>query len=70
MPRLHRPKVYARYSRVEATRLRRQMLFLAGGIGVGVAAVLMARAADLAQHGFRAGAAAWPWLPFVVHGSA
>jgi len=66
MPRLHRPKVYARYSRVEATRLRRQMLFLAGGIGVGVAAVLMARAADLAQASFRAGVAALPWLPLLV----
>ena len=49
MPRLHPPKVYARYSRVEATHLRRQILFLAGGIGVGIAAVLMARAADMAQ---------------------
>ncbi|WP_026782616.1 chloride channel protein [Pleomorphomonas koreensis] len=66
MPRLHRPKVYARYSRVEATRLRRQMLFLAGGIGVGVAAVLMARAADLAQASFRAGVAALPWLPLLA----
>jgi H+/Cl- antiporter ClcA len=66
MPRLHRPKVYARYSRVEASRLRRQILFLVGGIGVGIAAVLMARASDLAQAGFRAGVAAWPWLPLVV----
>lgn len=66
MPRLHRPKVYARYSRVEATHLRRQMLFLAGGVGVGVAAVLMARAADLAQASFRAGVAALPWLPLLV----
>ncbi|MCM5556905.1 chloride channel protein [Pleomorphomonas sp. JP5] len=66
MLRLHRPKVYARYSRVEASHLRRQILFLVGGLGVGVAAVLMARAADLAQDGFRAGVAAWPWLPLIV----
>ncbi|PIP00626.1 chloride channel protein [Pleomorphomonas carboxyditropha] len=66
MPRLHRPKVYARYSRAEAAHLRRQMLFLAGGIGVGIAAVLMARAADLAQAAFRAGVAALPWLPLIV----
>lgn len=66
MPRLHRPKVYARYSRAEAAHLRRQILFLAGGIGVGVAAVLMARASDLAQATFRAGVASMPWLPIVA----
>ncbi len=66
MQRQHRPKVYARYSRIGASRLRRQILFLAGGIGVGIAAVLMARASDLAQATFRAGMAAFPWLPLVA----
>lgn len=64
--RLHRPKVYVRYSRVGAGRLRRQMLLLAGGVGVGIAAVLMARASDMAQQVFRAGASALPWLPLLL----
>lgn len=66
MPRLHRPKVYARYSRVEAAHFHRQILFWAGGLCVGIAAVLMARASDLAQATFRAGVHHLPWLPLVV----
>ncbi|WP_036840699.1 chloride channel protein [Pleomorphomonas oryzae] len=66
MHRPHRPIVYARYSRIGASRLRRRILFLAGGIGVGIAAVLMARAADLAQTAFRAGTASFHWLPLAA----
>ncbi|SFH07255.1 chloride channel protein [Methylobacterium gossipiicola] len=45
---------------------RRRLMFLIGGIGVGLAAVLMAKLADAAQGGFRAILSLSPWLALVV----
>lgn len=45
---------------------RRRLMFLLGGIGVGLAAVLMAKLADAAQGGFRAVLSLSPWLALVV----
>lgn len=64
--RQHRTKVYVRYSRAGVFRLRRTMLFVAGGVAVGVAAVLMAKAADLAQTVFRSGLELSPYLGLIV----
>lgn len=52
--RYHRSIMRLRSASMEAYPLwRGRLLFLAGGIGVGLAAVLMAKGADLAQDGFR-----------------
>jgi len=45
---------------------RRRLMFLLGGIGVGLAAVLMAKLADAAQGGFRALLSLSPWIALVV----
>jgi H+/Cl- antiporter ClcA len=45
---------------------RSRMLFLIGGIGVGLAAVVMARGADLAQEGFKALTAPSPLIALVL----
>jgi H+/Cl- antiporter ClcA len=45
---------------------RRRLMFLLGGVGVGLAAVLMAKLADAAQGGFRAVLSLSPWLALVV----
>ncbi len=45
---------------------RSRLLFLAGGIGVGLAAVLMAKGADLAQDGFRRLIAPSPFIALVL----
>ena len=45
---------------------RRRFLFLAGGVGVGLAAVLMAQGADLAQAGFRRLVAPSPLIALVL----
>jgi H+/Cl- antiporter ClcA len=45
---------------------RRRFLFLVGGVCVGLAAVLMAQGADLAQEGFRHLVARWPLVALVL----
>lgn len=45
---------------------RRRLLFLLGGIGVGLAAVLMAKLADAAQEGFRMILSLSPWMALAV----
>lgn len=55
-----------RLTRMEANHLKRNMLFIIGGIGVGVAAVFMAKAADLAQAGFRSITAPSPYLQLLI----
>lgn len=45
---------------------RRRLLFLLGGIGVGLAAVGMAKLADAAQEGFRAALSLSPWVALAV----
>ena len=55
-----------RHARVLATRWRRRMIFLLGGVGVGVAAVIFARLADLAQIGFARLEGRWPYACLIV----
>lgn len=45
---------------------RRRLMFLLGGIGVGLAAVAMAKLADAAQEGFRAVLSLPPWVALAV----
>lgn len=61
-----RSRLFYRFSRFEANRLKRYALFIGGGIGVGIAAVIMAKAADLAQEGFRALTSPSPYLQLVI----
>ncbi len=53
-------------SRLAAKRWMRRLLFLAGGIAVGLAAILMTYLADEAQALFSRLVAAWPSAPLVV----
>ncbi len=55
-----------RHARVLATRWRRRLIFLLGGVGVGIAAVIFARLADLAQLGFARLEGRWPYACLIV----
>lgn len=55
-----------RLLRVHSRRWQRRAIFIAGGLVVGLVAVGLAGLSDLAQHAFRAAAARWLFLPFVV----
>lgn len=55
-----------RHARVLATRWRRRLIFLLGGVGVGIAAVIFARLADLAQLGFARLEGHWPYACLVA----
>ena len=48
------------------TRLRRSLIFVAGGLAVGLAAVAVAWLADEAQASFRHLETLWPWAPWIV----
>jgi H+/Cl- antiporter ClcA len=60
------PSPRSRRLRVLSARWQRRALFLLGGVGVGLAAIALAWAADRAQLGFRQIIAAWPSSPFVL----
>ncbi|MGV8832942.1 MAG: chloride channel protein [Devosia sp.] len=55
-----------RWSRVWLPRWRRRMLFVVGGICVGLAAVAMTFMADGAQHWFFLAQQQWPYMPLLV----
>jgi H+/Cl- antiporter ClcA len=51
---------------VHSRRWQRRLIFIAGGLVVGLMAVGLALAADLMQRGFKVIAAHWPYAPFIV----
>jgi len=51
---------------IQSGRWRRRLVFVAGGIAVGLAAVVLTIAADLAQQGFQWVIARWPYAPLLV----
>lgn len=53
-------------TRGNAALWRRRILFVAGGIVVGLLAVSMARLADVSQWAFAQTYARWPWCPFLI----
>ncbi len=53
-------------SRIAYKRWRRRLVFLIGGIGVGVASVAMAWLADRSQSAFRDILRLWPYAPFIL----
>jgi H+/Cl- antiporter ClcA len=62
----HSNKVYLRYSRIRLRHGHQRLTLLAGGALVGVAAVLMAWAADFAQQIHHLGVAQTPWLGLLI----
>jgi chloride channel protein, CIC family len=52
--------------RILVPRMRRRLLFLMGGITIGLLAVVMAKLADEAQHLFFMGRGRWPLMPLVL----
>ncbi|UMY20263.1 chloride channel protein [Methylobacterium organophilum] len=66
-PSLRRPLArLAQASRAAYPTWRHRLLFLFGGLCVGLAAVVMAKLADGAQGLFRQMRDAWPWIPFLL----
>ncbi|GJE42914.1 chloride channel protein [Methylobacterium soli] len=66
-PFYRRSLVRLRDASVDAFAIwRRRLLFLLGGICVGLAAVLMAKVADAAQAGFKLVLAVSPWIALVM----
>jgi len=51
---------------IHSRRWRRRLVFVAGGLSVGLVAVALAIAADFAQAGFRIIALRWPYAPLAL----
>jgi H+/Cl- antiporter ClcA len=51
---------------IHSRRWRRRLVFVAGGLSVGLVAVALAMAADFAQAGFRIIALRWPYAPLAL----
>ncbi|HEY5239015.1 MAG TPA: hypothetical protein VIJ62_11585, partial [Rhizomicrobium sp.] len=51
---------------VHSRRWRRRLVFIAGGLAVGLIAVVLAVVADFAQAGFRDVQLRWPYAPLLL----
>ena len=63
------PQLTLRDSRlllIQARRWRQRLVFVAGGIAVGLAAVGLTLTADLTQKAFQAMLERWPYAPLIV----
>lgn len=56
----------ARLIRLQYRRWRQRLIFVAGGVAVGVAAVALTLTADVAQELFQALLTRWPYAPLIV----
>jgi H+/Cl- antiporter ClcA len=61
-----RPVAFSRRFRLHSARTQRQLIFLAGGVITGAAAVVLALLADEAQHAFRALLRQSQYLPLLI----